>query len=528
MKMISLILFMIMCGLSCVSAKTISVATNGNDTNNGTITQPFLTFKRGLEELSPGDSLVIRKGTYREKISISQVTSSDKWTFIGAYNDEEVIIEAEDIPVEIAPDGINGGDDGVIAVHYSERITISGFTIRNSNGNGIYVGHSNYIIVRDNHTNNTFNSGIGVWFTTNVAVQSNEVVLACNGGGEECISVGGCDTFEISNNHVHHGADDEYGGEGIDAKHGTNGKIFGNHVHDIKRLGIYVDAWDVHTHSIEVYNNRIHDCYPMGICVGAENGGLLENIKIYNNLCYDNKAVGIGVQGEEWGEDTLHPIRNIYITNNTLYNNGYDVWGAGIEVNGDLTENIFIQNNIISKSYWDQIDISSDVQNCVIENNLLHGESEIKGDNHREGDPMFVNPTQYDFRLKDNSPAINGGLEVVAPAFDYDNSPRPAGDAVDMGAFEHSQSTTNNENGIVTKAISPVSFISSGEGISISIEKEIVDFEVFDIRGRQIYSQNAISPQSNIVWNTSSVAVGNYIMKISTDAQKMYHQITVQ
>lgn len=60
----------------------------------------------------------------------------------------------------------------------------------------------------------------------------NEVIMAYNDGDQECISVAGCDGFIIRNNHVH----------------------------DINRLGIYVDAWDTHTYNISVYNNTIHDC----------------------------------------------------------------------------------------------------------------------------------------------------------------------------------------------------------------------------------------------------------------------------
>jgi len=88
----------------------------------------------------------------------------------------------------------------------------------------------------------------------------NEVIMACNDGDQECISVAGCDGFIIRNNHVYHSGPGTNGGEGIDAKHGSNGLVFSNHVHDINRLGIYVDAWDTHTYNISVYNNTIHDC----------------------------------------------------------------------------------------------------------------------------------------------------------------------------------------------------------------------------------------------------------------------------
>ncbi|GAG74122.1 unnamed protein product, partial [marine sediment metagenome] len=58
------------------------------------------------------------------------------------------------------------------------------------------------------------------------------------------------------------------GGEGIDVKDGSsNGKVYKNHVHDINRLGIYVDAWDKHTYNIEVFQNIVHNCSGDGFCV---------------------------------------------------------------------------------------------------------------------------------------------------------------------------------------------------------------------------------------------------------------------
>src|SRR5205823_870147 len=48
---------------------TYYVATNGSDSNAGTINQPFQTIRTGLSRLHPGDTLYIRGGTYSESIA---------------------------------------------------------------------------------------------------------------------------------------------------------------------------------------------------------------------------------------------------------------------------------------------------------------------------------------------------------------------------------------------------------------------------------------------------------------------------
>ena len=53
-------------------------------------------------------------------------------------------------------------------------------------------------------------------------------------------------------------------------------------------------------------------------------------------------------------------------------------------------------------------------------------------------DPQFVDPTNGDFRLRCDSPAINAGTNTLPgiPSIDLDGNPRPSGAHVDIGAYE--------------------------------------------------------------------------------------------
>ena len=79
-------------------AATYYVATNGNDSNTGSSTVPFQTIQKGLSVLAPGDTLVIRDGTYSG--SSNNFTnlpngSSGQYITIMTENEGNVIITAD-------------------------------------------------------------------------------------------------------------------------------------------------------------------------------------------------------------------------------------------------------------------------------------------------------------------------------------------------------------------------------------------------------------------------------------------------
>lgn len=70
-------------------------------------------------------------------------------------------------------------------------------------------------------------------------------------------------------------------------------------------------------------------------------------------------------------------------------------------------------------------------------NNLLPGGGEVfEAVDNLEIDPTLMDPTAFDFRLQDNSPAIDAGIEERAPVIDIAGRARPQGRQVDIGAHE--------------------------------------------------------------------------------------------
>lgn len=414
---------------------------SGSDTNPGTQAAPWRTISKATNSLVAGDVVFIGSGTYPERLIPLNSGSSGLYITYTIQDGAVAVLDGSTITLP-------SYDSGIIQIENKSHIKISGLQIHNAGPNlnncGIYIENSDNIIIEKNTTYNTVSSGIGVWDSTSVIIDGNEVELACNDGEQECITVAATSGFEVKNNHVHHNGPGTNGGEGIDAKDGSsNGQIYGNHVHDLSRLGIYVDAWDKHTYDIEIYRNRVHGCQNDGITIASEMGGLLERISIVNNIIHENLNNGISITPN--GDVAQPPMSKIYVINNTLYNNGDgsvpNPWGGGIAVDNPNIDTLVIRNNIFSRNLLFQILLEVSVNGLSVDHNLIDGyrgyDGETKGSSFVEGNPLFLNAANGDFHLGSASPAIDNGSSLQAPNEDFDSIQRPQGSGFDIGAFEY-------------------------------------------------------------------------------------------
>jgi hypothetical protein len=479
------------------SAADYYVDPGGDDANPGSESQPWRTLAKAGQTAAAGDTVFIRSGTYAELLVPGNSGTDGNFITFTAAAGETVTIDGADVTMPYEPPW-----GGLVEIDGKSCIRISGLRVVNSASAGIFAwNESDRIVIENNATYNTFSSGIGVWGCSNVTVSGNDVELACNDGSQECISISGTDTFEVSYNNVHDGGPGSNGGEGIDAKEAcVDGRIFGNSVHDLSRLGIYVDAWDSSNHDNEVYDNTSFR-NDSGFAVSSENGGQLERIRIHDNVAYDNRGVGFWVSG--WGVDgaahllrdievfsntaygnesglavVTYPgsllenvrfydnvaygnttrglwiaagdeltgetlIRGMVVVNNTFAGNGTAGWGGGITIDTMVAETIVFRNNILSDNLSFQIATGSEltVDGLTIDFNLIDGfrgdPGETYGTDHVEGDPLFVDAAAADFHLQASSPAIDSGTSAEAPAVDFDGNVRPQGAGFDIGAFEH-------------------------------------------------------------------------------------------
>lgn len=117
-------------------AATYYVATTGDNAAPGTEGEPWRTLKYAADNISNGDTVIVRGGTYHENFRIikSNITFQ-------AYTAETPIIDGNGV-LPVDPEGT--GYYALIAVYESgadlaNNVTIDGFTVRRSTGYGINV-----------------------------------------------------------------------------------------------------------------------------------------------------------------------------------------------------------------------------------------------------------------------------------------------------------------------------------------------------------------------------------------------------
>ncbi len=414
--------------LCCVSSLRAdyyvnNTAPNASDQNPGTSESPFATINRAAGVAQAGDTVWIAPGTYQPTTAIQPANSGTATAPITyrAQPAGPVIIDGQtSVPS-------SSGRKGLFWIAGKSWIVVDGLRVINSGFSGIFMENSTNITVQNCSTYFTYASGIIATDSATINVLSNSVQKACmlptpGTGVNECITMASVNGFEVAYNTVHDRLTDlNDGGEGIDAKNScANGTIHHNHVYDLIRLGIYVDAYSENLSDVEVYANTVHNC-GSGITVAAEQGATANGIRIFNNLVHDcRNGAGIRLAGYVGNG----PLQNVDVYQNTvvrcgrLDTNAWENCGLLVEADNPTNSNFNVRNNIFSQNTR-QIRTKGQPY-LTLDRNLVDGplQGGVAGSNAILADPVFVNAAASDFRLATNSPAIDaalGAFEWSAP-----------------------------------------------------------------------------------------------------------------
>jgi parallel beta-helix repeat protein len=454
------LLIVVLAAASCAKATTVFYVSNdGSDKNAGTQNAPFATIQKAVDAARAGDTVKVLAGTYTPSD-----TSPDRGMIIFRHSGTA----AKPITFEaVGKVIIRGRGDvsrfrGIFEINAKlssgpviHDLIIRGFRLENSNWFGIHLSGAKNITLENNYTFETGGSGIRVSESQNITIRGNTLERACISPDktidtQEIISLASVEGFEVAYNHIFNGgiADGGNGGEGIDVKGASrDGRVHHNLVHDLIRLGIYVDSYNKSAENIIVDSNTVYNCAE-GIAVSSEMGGTVKTIKLVNNIVYHNRNNGIVVSA--WKANGLR--KDIEIINNTVFRNGFHSgkrWagGGGITLKTANASGVIIRNNIVSQNNLWQILVNKNVSDLVVDYNLIDAfrgytegsQQEEKGKYYINGNPLFVDANGGNFRLKTNSPAIDRGNSLFAPDRDFDSNSRPKDKAVDVGAFEISK-----------------------------------------------------------------------------------------
>ncbi|MCK5603895.1 right-handed parallel beta-helix repeat-containing protein [Candidatus Pacearchaeota archaeon] len=238
--------------------------------------------------------------------------------------------------------------------------------------------------------------------------------------------------------------------------------------------GIYAGTY-ASTQNIEYYDIGWNEFYNLGdsvsgIYIHPKDGDVTEprkyadEIDIHDNICYNLEHAGIHIASR---------VEDIRIYNNIIYACGSDSLRGAIHFNtfDPTVSDVKVYNNTIYSASSRALIIFDNSINAEMKNNIFYTLSDTKyyheednfdgthtsdfdvwygttttpawANNPIEADPDFVSPNNDNFHLNAGSPAVDAGTDTVSGVvtLDFDGIARPQDAGFDAGVYEGETST---------------------------------------------------------------------------------------
>lgn len=443
----------------------------------------YTSIQAALNNAYAGDTVTVRVGTYDERLVFPRSGNASQGPIVlRAFPGEAVFLNGRNQSNNSSPHMILGYQVSYIEIH---GLHICSNKATNTKGGSaiMFEGGGPHLRIISNTIywiRGTHGMGISIYGTestpySDVIIAYNEI-RDCEPATSEALTLNGnVDGFLILSNYVHDVNNIGIcmiGGESdIHPTRGArNGVCRGNRVVRARSsygggygAGIYSDGGQ----NIIIERNVVTES-DLGMELGAENSGWISsNIIARNNLLYHNDKIGLGIGGYDSNRGR---VIHCQILNNTIARNNRLGLGAN-DFHGEFViayarSNIFENNLIIVDELGDKRVINEEAAGNIFNRfnyNLYYSSaaaSTLKffwnntsyngftaytnapstGDKlSLYADPLCAAPASANFRLHDDSPAIDHANPAYLPppdVLDLDGAPRLIGGRVDIGAYE--------------------------------------------------------------------------------------------
>jgi hypothetical protein len=462
------------------------VSTTGDDTAEGSRSNPWATLQHAADSVTPGATVFVEEGTYAQRFEVTRSGRPGMPITFAAAAQAHVVLDGSslEVPADLsAMVAIDGQHDVVV-----EGFDITGFATDRSGHVpvGIFVtGASDHITIRGNHIHDmgtTFQGrnggdahGIAVYGThadhaiEDIVIEGNELDRLTLGSSEALVVNGNVRDFLIADNRVHDTNNigiDVIGFEGVASDstvdQARDGVVRGNEIWNIDSYGnpaygnsrsadgVYVDGG----RDVLIEGNVIRNVN-IGIEMASEHAGrATRSIVARNNVVLDSTTIGIAIGGYDRRRGSTEAC---LIVHNTVANSQ----GPALLVQFDTRDNLIVNNIFVAGpgSSFVENPYAENERNVVDHNMYFASDGSSRGtwqwkgrdygdfESWRAGsgvdahssfdDPAFVDAPAGDFRLDPSSPAVDAGT-ITASAGDTDaaGDPRLQAGSLDLGAYE--------------------------------------------------------------------------------------------
>ncbi len=410
-----------------VPGKIYFVALSGSDFRGkvGNINRPFRSIQKTLDrsDFGPGDQLVVRGGDWTDNNKIYDAFFSIHHKS-GTAAAPIVVMGYPTETVNLIRTKTNGVIRGIHDYATNGHYVIANFHIHLNGGGGVCIGAGPEDVRIVN------NEGEGMFEDS---------------GGSSCIAGSG-KKLRILGNYLHdNGGSKLYHAIYIDGRD-TQGvddiEIAYNRIERQtggRGIQIYGDT-GTHINNVRIHHNVIHNIHLDGILLGRDSGS---GVQVYDNVIYHTADPTLQGPSSDHGAtggcirfDSPYLVAKIY--NNTFVDCAIDKDPESSAIRFERAKHLTLRNNIIVGPYFLNWDVK--LSAIIASNNLWSGAGAPPSwDSHAvKGNPLFVEASKDDFRLRFGSPAIDRGTSGVGDVVktDFDGNVRPQGKGYDIGAFE--------------------------------------------------------------------------------------------